>query len=381
MLCAGKSLAVLITGRILQGLSAAIVWTVGLALLSDTVSKDAIGQAMGYVGIAFSVGGLAGPLLGGVVYASGGYYAVFAMSFGLIGFDIALRLLLIEKSVAAQWTRTNSESTQLEMEIAAPSITQNNNPDDEIRPIDISPTFIASEQSEKALRRQIRMRRTPPLIRLLCIPRMLVGLYGSFVQATSLSAFDGALPLYVKDTFHWNSSGAGLIFICIVIPSLTSPFFGFLSDRFGSHGTRALTTGGFLATIPFWVSLRFVTHDTMQQKVLLCALLSCIGLGLTTGMAPLMAEIDHVIVLEEKKNPGSFGERGAAAQGFGLLNTAFALGVLIGPLWSGFVVESSGWSTMGWSFGLLCGSAAVATFIFSGGRIVLKSKKRGDAVV
>ena len=49
MLCAGSSIPVLITGRILQGLSASVVWTVGLAILSDTVSKDEIGKAMGYM--------------------------------------------------------------------------------------------------------------------------------------------------------------------------------------------------------------------------------------------------------------------------------------------------------------------------------------------
>jgi MFS family permease len=37
MLCAGSSLALLLTGRFFQGLSASVVWTVGLALLSDTI--------------------------------------------------------------------------------------------------------------------------------------------------------------------------------------------------------------------------------------------------------------------------------------------------------------------------------------------------------
>jgi MFS family permease len=44
MLCAGSSLALLVTGRFLQGLSASVVWTVGLALISDTVSKEDMGQ-------------------------------------------------------------------------------------------------------------------------------------------------------------------------------------------------------------------------------------------------------------------------------------------------------------------------------------------------
>ncbi|KAK4695291.1 hypothetical protein P7C71_g2442, partial [Lecanoromycetidae sp. Uapishka_2] len=49
LLCLGKSIALLVVGRILQGISAAIVWTVGLALLADTVGHETIGQSMGYV--------------------------------------------------------------------------------------------------------------------------------------------------------------------------------------------------------------------------------------------------------------------------------------------------------------------------------------------
>lgn len=67
-LVVGNSLALIVVGRILQGLSAAVVWVVGLALLQDTVGSESIGQAMGYVGIAMSLAYLLGPLLGGIVF-------------------------------------------------------------------------------------------------------------------------------------------------------------------------------------------------------------------------------------------------------------------------------------------------------------------------
>jgi MFS family permease len=95
MLCLGKSIGVLIVGRILQGLSAAIVWSVGLALLVDTTGRN-VGIAMGYVSIAMSVGLLIAPLIGGGVYAAAGYYAVFYIGFGFIALDFLLRFLLVE---------------------------------------------------------------------------------------------------------------------------------------------------------------------------------------------------------------------------------------------------------------------------------------------
>lgn len=382
MLCAGSSLVVLLLGRVFQGLSAAVVWTVGLALMSDTVKKEDIGQAMGYVGTAFSVGALAGPLLGGVVYASAGYYAVFAMGFAIIGLDILLRLLLIEKSVAAQWSETGTQtessvvSSSPENDLAHQDASKGEN-----QPVATLPVPNLLSRSEKPGNAAKLISRVPVLIRLLFIPRMLVSLFGCFAQASSLGAFDGTLPLFVKNTFHWDSTGAGLIFSCLVVPSLLAPVFGFISDRYGSHGSRALTAIGFLAAVPFWVCLRFVTHDSMSQKVLLCALLSSIGFCLTMVMAPLMAEIDHTIEVEEKRIPDVFGKRSAAAQGFGLLNAAFAIGTLVGPLWAGFIVQGSGWGSMGWSLGLLSGVAALATFWWTGGRIVLREKEKSEGVV
>jgi MFS family permease len=102
LLCLGRNVAVLAVGRILQGLSAAIVWSVGLALLVDTVGRD-IGYAMGYVNIAMSVGLLISPVIGGAVYAAAGYYAVYYIAFAVIFCDIALRLVMVEKRVARQW--------------------------------------------------------------------------------------------------------------------------------------------------------------------------------------------------------------------------------------------------------------------------------------
>lgn len=93
----------LVIGRLLQGISAAVVWAVGLALLVDTVGKDEIGKSMGIISVATSAAVFLAPLLGGIVYDRGGYYAgrsefrklaaslgrltfvtVFAMAFGLV---------------------------------------------------------------------------------------------------------------------------------------------------------------------------------------------------------------------------------------------------------------------------------------------------------
>ena len=110
ILCLGRTIALLIIGRILQGLSAAIVWTVGLALMVDTV-PDKIGEAMGYSAIAMSMGLLVSPAIGGAVFAAKGYYSVYYIAFGCIFLDIVLRLILIEKKIARQWIANDEESS------------------------------------------------------------------------------------------------------------------------------------------------------------------------------------------------------------------------------------------------------------------------------
>lgn len=108
LLCLGKSVALFVVGRLLQGLSAAVVWSVGLALLADTFGNK-IGVAMGYTSIAMSLGLLVAPAIGGVVFDSLGYYAVFYIAFGCIFLDIILRLAMIEKKVARQWIDEDEE--------------------------------------------------------------------------------------------------------------------------------------------------------------------------------------------------------------------------------------------------------------------------------
>lgn len=46
----GQNMTVLIIARIFQGISAAVVWTVGLALILDTVGPENLGKTIGSVG-------------------------------------------------------------------------------------------------------------------------------------------------------------------------------------------------------------------------------------------------------------------------------------------------------------------------------------------
>jgi MFS family permease len=379
LLCLARNVGLLVTGRLLQGLSAAIVWTVGEALLVDTVGEKDIGQLMGYVGISMSIGFFIAPLLGGVVYNQAGYFAVFYMCFALVFLDILLRLFLIEKKIAIQWIEQSPQTGSAPEDAASPaSVTSG--PDATISEEGHGVTA-HREKSHDSAQQAVqpaaakRRRKYPPVFILLSSHRLLAALWGCMVQATSSAAFDSVIPLFVYKVFNWDSTASGLVFMALIIPTFFGPLVGALSDH---YGPRWLTVAGFLLAAPFWVLLRLVTQDTIGQKVLFCALLALIGSCLTLVMSPLMAEITYCVEAMEKKQPGIFGKTGAYAQAYGLFVTSFAAGTLIGPLWGGLVESKAGWPTMTWTLALFSAAGALTSFIWTGGLITKRNAKSGD---
>ena len=427
MLCFGHTIAVLVTGRLLQGISAAIVWTVGLALLVDTVGQKEIGQVMGYVSISMSVSIFVAPLLGGVVYDRGGYFAVYYMAFALIIVDIILRTVMIEKKVACRWEEPDGRtvlSGPLAREKVASS-TQQGDPhpgsgvditfsesiaatngnralsgsplalDDQARapsgrrtaPILISDGPVAEPGSESNLNNPSECSprvespsastlktasRWPSVIVLLSSRRLLSALYCALMQSALLTAWDSVLPLRVNKIFGWQSLGAGLIFLPLVLPNFLAPVVGAFSDRYGS---RLPTSIGFLLATPFLVLLKLVDHGGRSQVVILCVLLACLGVALTIVMTPLLAEVAYILEAKEKHHPGLFGQKGAYAQAYGLFNCAFAGGMLVGPLLAGALVDQQGWGTMCLTLGILSVVSVIPALLFTNGWIGKKWKR------
>jgi MFS family permease len=389
MLCLAQTIWLLVLGRVLQGISATIVWTVGTALLVDTVGKRYIGQTMGYVSISMSLGILIAPVLGGVVciyplivglilldikvFSQAGYFAVYYMAFGLIVVDIILRLALIEKKVARQWIEPSQEIAN------SPDVVEANEVLDEASPERDFGDPAKNEKSEEPIQEieepHTNISKYPPVFTLLASRRLLAALWGCMIQGAEATALDSVLPLFVQRVFGWDSTGAGLIFLAIIVPTFLAPVTGVISDR---YGPRWLTVIGFIIALPFWVCLRFVTQNTIQHKVLLSALLVLIGASLTCILSPLMAEITYVVDAKEKKNPGTFGKTGAYAQAYGLFVMSYAAGTLVGPLWGGLVNSTAGWGTMTWTLGLLSASGAVPALIWTGGLITRKNAKSAD---
>lgn len=394
MLNVAASVTVFIIGRLLQGISAAVVWVVGLALMADTVPREMLAQYMGYVSLGMTSGFMLGPLLGGILYQRTGYNGVWALCYAFIGLDFVLRVVLIEKKDAKRWIddTTNHEGaappeaveddaahTHFHANANTPELKGTNRDDSQPPPqTDPQPRPTSPKNNTSTATQKIKL---PAVITLLASRRLLAALFSCVVEAALIASFDSVLPLFVNDTFGWGSLQSGILYLAIVIPTLASPVTGYLGDTYGG---RWFAASGFLLASPMFVLLRLVTRDSLSQKVLLVALLVLIGLALTLSFPAIMAEITHIVSAKERSKPHgtTFGGKGGAyAQAYGLFNMAFAVGTLVGPIWAGLIKQDYGWATMAWTLGLLSGVTTIPCAIWVDGSIRKRRRMKRNANV
>jgi len=92
---AATGLWMLVAARAAQGLGAAVMMALTMALVGDAVPRERAGSAMGFLGTMSAVGTALGPSLGGVLIAALGWPAIFLVNvpLGLVAFTLAYRHL------------------------------------------------------------------------------------------------------------------------------------------------------------------------------------------------------------------------------------------------------------------------------------------------
>ena len=236
MLCVGTSVHTFLIGRILQGMSAAVVWAAGLALLADNVERGEQGQYLGYTTMAMNAGVLLGPLLGGIVYDKGGYYAVYEIAFALIGLDILLRLVVIEKRTARKYLASTEDPC------SDPLLSQPALNDDEERRSLYSTGNVTDAESEPPTistnPRSVWQRRLPPFLWLLGSRRLLVAMLGAMVWGILVTSFDAVSftftqfhgkivspPLNIAISHYYLYCYSYVLALCLVTSELCARFF------------------------------------------------------------------------------------------------------------------------------------------------------------
>ncbi|EPE28815.1 MFS general substrate transporter [Glarea lozoyensis ATCC 20868] len=363
LLCFGQTIGVLILARILQGASAAVVWTVGMALVKDTVGGENLGTAIGSMFSVVSVGELLAPVLGGIVYGKAGNNAVFGMGFGLLGLDILMRFAMVEKKVAKRYGREYAEDSGTDEESAS-----NDEQSDENTRLLAKP----SDEEEENLRNYVlppKLPRWAPngfIYILLTSPRLLTAQLVSIAQATVIALFDATIPLLVQDLFNFTPLSAGLIFIPLVLPCLIfGPLAGKGVDR---YGVKIFGTLGFLyLAIPIFL-LRTVRAGGTPEVVKLAALLAVCAPGISSVSTPSIVEASEVFGKYHAANPELFGPEGPYAKMFAVNSMMFSAGLAIGPAMAGLLKERMGYGGLNAVVAGMCVAVAGVCFGYLGGR-------------
>ncbi|QDS71407.1 hypothetical protein FKW77_003198 [Venturia effusa] len=344
-----------VVSRLLQGASSAILYTVGLAVLVENVSKDEVGRYMGTAMSCNNFGMILSPLLGGIFYEKAGKYAVIGLIAGLSAIDITLRIMMKEQRPNANLVHEHI-TTSIEELGKAPASSSLYLPT-------ITVSTIADASTEKLCTspQTTSSGRLAGIYKLVRSPRLLTALYGCFVNECIVASLCAVLPLFVHQTFHWASLQAGCLFLAIAIPGLAGPLAGLLADKLGA---RWVAVGGFLLTTPSLVLMMLAKNDSVHDIVLLCVFLSLAGSSIIFFLSPLGADLSAVAD-EISVDTGM----DMYASAFSLMNSALAAASIIGPLFVGWIQKEFGWTGTCVAMGAICLSGAIPCALFTGSRI------------
>ncbi|KAH8594917.1 major facilitator superfamily domain-containing protein [Bisporella sp. PMI_857] len=359
LLWVGQSIAVLILARLLQGMSAAVVWTVGMALVMDTVGSENLGAINGTMFSIISVGELIAPLVGGLLYKKLGYTALFGLGFALVAIDLLMRLAIVEKKIAGVYEDLGNDAEDIQG-------VSNDEAAGEASPLlankdDLQKWVIPTDQPGWV--------RSFPMVYCLKNPRLLVAMSFTLTQAIVLGTFDATLPTQAQDLYGFDSLQAGVLFAPLIFPNLIcGPLAGRAVDRFG---TKPAAVCGMLFLVVTLNLLRIPQADSAGHKEIIkfCIILGLNSIGLSIINVPGIVEASKVAEKYHKANKGLFGEQGPYGQLYAFSSMFYCAGLTIGPLIAGTLRDTIGYGSMNAVVAGLCLLIAVLSFVYIGDKL------------
>jgi len=163
------------------------------------------------------------------------------------------------------------------------------------------------------------------------------------------------------ETYRWTSTKSGLLFLGISLPSLLS----IPMARYGRSWNRRRTIAIelILALFPLSV-LRLAEVPTLSHQIMFVALVTCVGLFMTTSQAQVMAEISDAVRDIESKN-GIDNRKSGMGTGYAFCNVAIAIGQFLGPIIAGYARLHLGWGGMTLILGGISGSVGLLSLLIN----------------
>jgi EmrB/QacA subfamily drug resistance transporter len=254
------TLGTLIAARAAQGLGAAIMLALTMALVSETVPKARTGSAMGVLGTMSAIGTALGPSLGGLLIAAFGWRAIFLVTVpvGAVTALLAYRHLPVDRRVPkierAAFDNRGTLLLALTLASYTLAVTVGRG---HFGPLNIA--LLAAAAIAAGLFALAQTRTRSPLIRLEMFRsrRLRSGLATSTLVSTVMMTTLVVGPFYLTVGLKLDAAGVGLVMsIGPLVAALTGVPAGRIADRFGAQrtaivGLTAIAAGALaLAAIP-----------------------------------------------------------------------------------------------------------------------------------
>jgi MFS family permease len=237
------TLGTLIAARAAQGVGAAVLMALTMALVRAAVPRESTGRAMGLLGTTSAVGTALGPSLGGVLIAGPGWRAIFAVMvpLGLLNLVVAGRRLPADRERARLDLRRFDRTGTLVLGVALAAYALAVTVSGRTVPL----LAVAAVGTGVFLYAESRV--AAPLIRLAEFRnRLLSGsLAMNALVATVMMTTLVVGPFYLASTLGLGAAAVGLVMsIGPVLSALTGIPAGRLVDR---RGAPAMVTAGLVA--------------------------------------------------------------------------------------------------------------------------------------
>ena len=349
-------LAVMLTGRLCQGVGAAMLMPNSLAILGQTFSGQAKGRAIGIWAATGAIAGAVGPVLGGWLIDLSSWRAIFLLNLPLAAAAILLARRYVPDDLdgrdqpldlpggllatlglgAFTWAltvgsgRSGWTAGAIGAALAAATL--------------LILFVVAEERRGDRAMMPLTLFASKSFIGLTLLTLLLYGALGALLVLIPY-------VLIVADGYSSTAAGAALLPLPIVL-SLTSPIAGGLAGRIGSR--LPLTIGPLVVGIGFLLALRIGAGMSYWGGVLPAILV--IALGMTGAVAPLTTAV--LSSVDARHTGSASGFNSAVARTGGLVATAL-LGAVLAARGDSLLAAFHGAMIVG---AVSCAAAALSAF-------------------
>ncbi|WEX86505.1 MFS transporter [Sinorhizobium garamanticum] len=317
------TLSMLIAARAAQGLGAAIMMALAMAMVGETVPKARTGSAMGILGTTSAIGTALGPSLGGVLIAGLGWRAIFlaGVPLGLAAFFLAFRTLPVDREAPKDRAGFDTIGTLLlALTLAAYALAMTIGRSS-FGPLNLS--LLLAAVFAGGLFVFAEARTASPLLRLAMFrdPVLSAGLAMSALVSTVMMATLVVGPFYLSRGLGLDAALVGLAMSAgPLVAALAGVPAGRLVDRLGAQpitvaGLTAIAAGAFLLS------------------------LFPAGFGVAGYIAPIVAVTAGYALFQAANNTAVMKDVGPGERGIisGMLNLSRNLGLVTGASFMGAV--------------------------------------------